>query len=274
MARVNIEQCAFTDSRFARLASIMGYADADHARGKMLLIWNENTERSSHCLPDWVINFHLGPSGAAALIECELADAELDGFLRIRGTGKRTDWLGKNRQASSRGGKERARQASRVGGRFTSRVAGETTSAPAPAPAPAPAKEEERESGKPDVPLVSPPHVELAEVAVAEINRLRRSRYRAESEAILKDCRALVKAKRTPEQVKAVIASKSKWIGDMNMEEQFKPSVLLRPSNFAKYLDDVNAEPLFTRGDERRIASPDDDEPDLTYAGFGIEASA
>lgn len=113
----------------------------------------------------------------------------------------------------------------------------------------------------------------MAEVAAAEINRLRGSRYEATSEAILVDCKALVKAKRTPDQVKAVIAFKAKeWIGDPKMEKQFKPSVLLRPSNFAKYLDDLEAGPgLFAQGTHTmRIPSPDDDEPDLTYAGFGV----
>ena len=116
------------------------------------------------------------------------------------------------------------------------------------------------------------PAITLAEAATAEINRLRGSRYQATSAAILVDCKALAKARHTPEQVKAVVAAKAKeWLGDPKMERQIKPSVLLRPSNFAKYLDDLEAAPSHAHGAQRQIsASRDDDEPDLTYAAFGI----
>ncbi len=115
----------------------------------------------------------------------------------------------------------------------------------------------------------------LAQTAVSEINRLASRNYKAESEAVSKLCRALARAKRTPEQVIAVIASKRAWIGDPKMGQFFRPQTLLAAENFAAYLDDLEAGPLFTRSqNEMRMPSADDDEPDLTYAGFGMGAEA
>ena len=132
---------------------------------------------------------------------------------------------------------------------------------------------------KPDQPRVvsgEPDHATLlAQTAVSEINRLAKRQYRPESEAIAKLCRALSKAKRTPEQVIAVIASKRAWIGDPKMGQYFRPQTLLAAENFAAYLDDLEAGPLFAQGTGTlQMAAPDDDEPDLTYAGFGMGTEA
>ena len=104
-------------------------------------------------------------------------------------------------------------------------------------------------SGKPDspsqveipVPLQTDAEI-LAETAVREINRLGGTRYKADSKDTSDNCKALAKAKRTPEQIVAVVASKAReWIGNPKMQGQLKPSVILRPSNFAKYLEDIEA---------------------------------
>ncbi len=81
----------------------------------------------------------------------------------------------------------------------------------------------------------------LAEAAVSEINAHARTAYRADSTATLKDCKRLFESGRTPEQIRAVIQSKRGWLGDDRMRSQFKPSVLLRPSNFERYLEDLQA---------------------------------
>lgn len=104
----------------------------------------------------------------------------------------------------------------------------------------------ERMSGKPDsvsqveIPTKTDAEI-LAETAVTEINRLSGSKYEATSKSTLDDCKVLAKSKRTAAQVVSVIASKREWVGHPTMAKQFKPSVLLRPSNFAKYLEDIEA---------------------------------
>jgi len=150
MARVNVDQVALTDGRFARLAQLRGWADADHARGKMLLVWNETIHRGAE-LPVWLIDHHLGAGGAGDLLVAELATlvtlaGEVAGvpaggtILRIKGCAGRSDYLEKKLNTAIAGGKARAASAQRAAGRFTSQAhqppAGKDTSAHAPAPAP------------------------------------------------------------------------------------------------------------------------------------------
>jgi len=167
MARINVDQQALTDARFARLAELRGWADADHARGKMLRIWNECIHRGPE-LEVWLIDHHLGAGGAGDLLDAQLATlvrlaGEVAGvpaggtLVRIKGTDGRTDYLEKVRKRTQVAGKARAATAQRVAGRFASngheQDAGggvtSKTSAPAPAPDPAP---EEKNSGAPAEP--------------------------------------------------------------------------------------------------------------------------
>lgn len=133
-------------------------------------------------------------------------------------------------------------------------------------------REEKREqsvSGKPDAALA------FAEKAVALINANAGTKYQPTSEAVLKLCRTLIRNKHTLEQAERVIASKRGWVGDPKMGPFFRPATLLAAKNFATYLDDIEAGPtLFAQGTHTmRLPTPDDDEPDLTYAGFGMGAS-
>lgn len=110
-------------------------------------------------------------------------------------------------------------------------------------------------SGRPDVAPV------LAEVAVKAINRIAGTNYSPTSTMVLEACRKLAKAKRTPEQVIAVVESKRSWAGDPKMGPNFRPSTLLRAGNFATYLDDLEAK-------RPRIVSQEstpDDEPQLGH---------
>lgn len=88
----------------------------------------------------------------------------------------------------------------------------------------------------------------LALAVVTELNRLTGKNYSPTSEGALKDCRVLAKDKNppTPEQGIAVVQAKHhEWGRDPKMSKQLKPSVLLRPSNFRKYLEeDVAAGPI------------------------------
>lgn len=85
------------------------------------------------------------------------------------------------------------------------------------------------------------PARELAEVACREINRLSNSAYRPDSKSVMRLCRALAKARHTPEQVTSVIASRRKWIGDPVMGDRFCPGTILAIANFEKYLDELEA---------------------------------
>lgn len=83
---------------------------------------------------------------------------------------------------------------------------------------------------------------ELAALAVAEINRLRGTHYEATSTTTIKHCKALVKSGVTVADLPLVLESKwREWSKSDQMRDQFKPSVLLRPSNFAKYREDIAA---------------------------------
>ena len=79
----------------------------------------------------------------------------------------------------------------------------------------------------------------MSEVAIGEINRIAGSHYDPKADTSLKLCRALVKAKRTNDDVMLVIRSKAAWAADPKMSEFFRPKTLLGPENFATYLDDA-----------------------------------
>lgn len=276
-ASVRIEDEAFADARVELLGTLAGYSRYE-ALGRLAHLWRICTQRQMHVVSEAIVNACIGPAGVQHMLDAELADRGAGG-IRIRGTSGRIEWLGDLKAKRQQAGKARAASGLRDGaGRLLAAGpahAGHDSStqpaeSSAPAPAPAPAKEEEDTvSGKPDVAVL------LAQTAAAEINRLARRRYRAESDSISKLCRALSKAKRTPEQVIAVVASKRHWIGDPKMHQFFRPKTLLAAENFAAYLDDLEAGQVFAQGTEvRQIATPHDDEPDLTYAGFGVDVTA
>ncbi len=119
-------------------------------------------------------------------------------------------------------------------------------------------REVESVSGKPDAAVL------LASSAVAEINRLASTRYKPAS--ALKLCRALVKAKYTPEQAIQVVRSKRSWLDDAKMRPYFRPATLLALSKFASYLDDLEAGGAVPVSTGRlRAPAPDSDEPRLAH---------
>lgn len=262
-ASVRIEDEAFSDVRYDVLAVTCALADADHALGKMARLWRQCTAMHSYVLPVSVVCAVLGPNGASALVESRLGEA-VDGGIRIRGTRGRIEWLKKLRQNAKKGGTALAAKRQPNGSPIGKQKGAKSVPPPSPpAPAPAPAQEEDQSvSGKPDQPPLDlfkqkvdatalehnarhayprDPARDLAAVAVAEINRLTGKKYRADSDAVLSLCRALSKAKRTPEQVRAVVQAKREWIGDAKMDKFFRPATLLAASNFANYLDEIEA---------------------------------
>jgi len=100
-------------------------------------------------------------------------------------------------------------------------------------------REEREESGKPDDSVRA-----LAETACAEINRLTGSKYQADSTSTLKLCKALARAKRTPDDVRAVVADKHReWGSNPEMRGRVCPATLLALANFEKYLDTLRSRP-------------------------------
>lgn len=107
-APVRIDASAWGDLRFATLARLCGFADADHALIKCSKIWSWQTEHYTDAQPTYVVEVELvesalGPGGAGHLVRARLAEEGPDG-LRIRGSRGRIEWLFKARRASKQGG--------------------------------------------------------------------------------------------------------------------------------------------------------------------------
>jgi uncharacterized phage protein (TIGR02220 family) len=82
----------------------------------------------------------------------------------------------------------------------------------------------------------------FAEAAVTALNRETGHTYRVDSEAVLKSARQLVAKRFTPADAIAVVEAKvAAWRHDPKMAEYLRPTTLLRPSNFAAYVDDLRA---------------------------------
>lgn len=272
MTRVNVEGRAFTDPRFARLATLLGLADSDHARGKVEWLWLSCTTRGETELPLWLVEQYLGPAGAEALIASELArwaGGRGDSNARrlyICGARGRTEWYGKNQEHSSKGGKARAAKSSRVAGRFASEVAGVDSSAlplppalPLPLP-PAPS------SKTPVVPKGDFPHPEISgspkrsrkrpkpneptaeerESALVVLRKLgaQNGVSYAGGDAHVKLIVARIRDGLTEMDLRYVVgycAIKLGWRDDDEMRVYLRPETLFGPQTITKYLDPARA---------------------------------
>lgn len=113
-APVRIEACAWGDLRFATLARLCGFADAEHALIKVSKIWSWQTEHYKPDAPTYVVDAEiiesaLGELGAERMVRARLAEATPDG-LRIKGSEGRIEWLFKSRRASAAGGEATKRK--------------------------------------------------------------------------------------------------------------------------------------------------------------------
>ena len=82
---------------------------------------------------------------------------------------------------------------------------------------------------------------ELAEACCDALNAATGSRYRPDSDATRKLALALAKDRRTVAEMARVVADRvSAWLGDPKMSAFLRPATILAPSNFAKYLDDID----------------------------------
>lgn len=113
-APVRIEACAWGDLRFATLARLCGFADAEHALIKCSKIWSWQTEHYTPDAPTYVVDAEIiesaiGELGAERMVRARLAEATPDGF-RIKGSVDRIEWLWKSRKASAAGGEATKRK--------------------------------------------------------------------------------------------------------------------------------------------------------------------
>jgi uncharacterized phage protein (TIGR02220 family) len=109
MASVRIEEEAFNDPRIAVLGELQGYSHYE-ALGRLAHLWRYCTTRGIYAVPPAIAERLIGSGGGAALLASELAEAEPNGQLRVRGTSGRIEWLQKIRAASMRGGEATKRK--------------------------------------------------------------------------------------------------------------------------------------------------------------------
>ncbi len=140
-ASVRVEDEAFADRRYHRLAKLAGLADDDHARGKMLVLWRQCTIENQEVLPLVDVLDVLGSDGLAALVGSNLGQDMGDGTVRISGTKGRIEWLQKLRENGKKGGRPPGKKNQKVSEKEPIGSVELNPPAPAPAPAPAPTKD-------------------------------------------------------------------------------------------------------------------------------------
>ena len=247
-ASVRIEDEAFSDRRYARLAKEAGLADADHARGKMAVLWRQCTIEQRHHLPVADVLDVLGERGVDALVASRLGELEGD-LVRICGTSGRIEWLDKLRN-NGRYGKlgGRPKKPTRVSEDEATRV--EENAKPKTPPAPAPAQEEKRERVAPVGARAAsgrksksePTESEDADVTrvLSHLNALTNSNYQVTTHRPL--LLARLRDGYTADDLEAVArfcATKLGWKSDAKMRVYLRPATLYGPQSITKYIDDA-----------------------------------
>lgn len=122
---MRIEARAWNDPRYATLARLQGFADADHALIKCARIWAWQTASYSPDNPTYAVDQDtiesiLGPGGAASLVRAKLAEETPEGY-RMKGTEGQIEWRSAITEKRQRAGQARAAVAKRDAlGRLTS----------------------------------------------------------------------------------------------------------------------------------------------------------
>lgn len=119
MAGVTLAAGAFGDPRFEYFAELMGYADADHARGKLAKLVSRATAlKTDGYVPIKVVVYCLGQKAIGAIVEADLGELVEEGdVMRLKGS-VRTEWMADQPERGTAGGTTRAQTAPRKGGRF------------------------------------------------------------------------------------------------------------------------------------------------------------
>jgi len=153
-APVRIEDDAFSDVRYDVLATLCQLADADHARGKMAVLWRQCTAQNTYVLSAAVVCAVLGPRGAESIVESGLGE-QVDAGIRIRGTRGRIEWLRKLKKNAQKGGRAKAAKRQKVGKREAAKSL-PPPFPPTPTLTPTQKREGERETRPPDQPKTGP----------------------------------------------------------------------------------------------------------------------
>jgi hypothetical protein len=141
MARVNVEQAALTDPRYAILGRAIG-ADKWAAIGRMVAVWNHCQETNRYVLDFETVN-HLFDdiSGfSEALLKSGLGKKHRHGIY-ISGTKGRIEWLETKRANGRKGGRPKVNREENRNETERKPIGSPSANPPAPAPAPAPAIE-------------------------------------------------------------------------------------------------------------------------------------
>jgi uncharacterized phage protein (TIGR02220 family) len=271
-ASVRIESKAFEDPRFGILARLLGFADGHHALIKVARVWQWQAEEyapdsPTYVVPNDILEHYLGPGSGEALVKSRLAYCEPIGSggdvgYRMRGSTGRIEWLYAKRQNGKKGGRPCKSEpvgfglGSQLGDLYQTDIE-PASNPPSPSPSPSPVQERESsQSGRPDAPALSlvplpvvpkpDPVAAAAELAIAELNHLTGKHFAPDSKPVIANVRALLKAKHTADDMLRVIRFKvARWNGRAEMRENLVPTTLLRPSNFERYL--VEMQGLATR---------------------------
>lgn len=236
--RVNVDDAALTDPRVRKLGRALGISHHE-ALGRLLPVWMLCYHRRSSELEIEDIDIASERDGfAVAMVQASLARPvpETDPpRAHVCGVTERIEFLLKQKErADKRWESERNAKAHAS----ADAIASPSASPSASADGYAYSLTLTQATGSGSAAQT------LAQVAVSEINRLAGSRYAAYSQTLIKDCKALAKRGVTEDAVRRVIAAKwAEWRGSDHMRPQFKPSVLLRPSNFTRYVEDLDARP-------------------------------
>lgn len=124
--RVNVDEQVFNEPRFRRLARLMSWPHVDFAIGAVTRLWMVALNRVTSDNPDGLLGEDDAEDSTdhrgliAAMVECGLAEHREGGLLYFAGVRERASWVAAKKHAASLGGKARAEQAKRAGGKFTS----------------------------------------------------------------------------------------------------------------------------------------------------------
>ena len=271
--RMNIEDRALRDPKInRRLPRFTGLPRFD-AFGRLLHVWGLcYDQRSPIAMIEEVDDRAEHDGFALAMVEADLAERVDEKTIRIRGVEERIGYLVAASEYGQKGGETRAKQAAEGGrgsrGRFTK---GPTTppmdddqgstkgglpdpldlhhtsssssgSAPSPDQITAAPDLFPAEPSSPE----KPDQAKAAACAVVERLNLRTGRaFRVDSAQTVKDCRVNLRAGVTVDDMLAVVEFKcERWLSNDKRDDLLQPSVLLRPSNVGKYLDEIRAGPV------------------------------
>jgi hypothetical protein len=114
---VTIEGGAWGRWEFHALAAELKLPVIADAIGRMAWLWQWCLSKETDVAPARVVDMHLGPGGAAAIVACELG-REVEGGILVRGAQERIEQWQARQDGYRKGGRTQASRAHRAGGRF------------------------------------------------------------------------------------------------------------------------------------------------------------